>query len=173
METTLETLLAKAFGRAQASEANLAIHRAREAEGAQVRSFEAVIARDAPVAAVHEYRKALRRGRALVQLSRPLLGEEIYREIVKELRVAFLGTSPMRDATVLLETLNRLEDQKRTRSARRALRRTRRSPAGSRSSSCRPWSTTWSRWASVHPGTRGSSCRSSWAQTSTSCEPGR
>jgi CHAD domain-containing protein len=82
-----------------------------------------------PVAAVHEFRKALRRGRALVRLSRPLLGDKTYREIVQDLREAFLGTSPLRDATVLLGTLSRLGHQRCTRSARSALRRLLRSEA--------------------------------------------
>jgi len=74
-----------------------------------------------PVRAVHEYRKALRRARAVVRLSRPLMGEGGYRSLVHDLRVALRGTSPLRDAAVLLQTLALLPDEDKTRPARKAL----------------------------------------------------
>lgn len=75
-----------------------------------------------PVEAVHEYRKALRRARAVIRLARPLLGPGCFRALVDELRTALRGTSPLRDATVLLQTLDALPDEAATRRARRALR---------------------------------------------------
>ena len=79
-------------------------------------------ARRDPVRAVHEYRKALRRARAVLRLSRPLLGEGCFRELLHELRLALRGTSPLRDAAVMAQTLQGLPDLVRTRRARRAMR---------------------------------------------------
>jgi hypothetical protein len=49
MHAALEALLAKAFSRGPAREANQAIQRAREEMGGEVRSFEMVVADDLPV----------------------------------------------------------------------------------------------------------------------------
>jgi CHAD domain-containing protein len=78
---------------------------------------------DDPVRAVHEYRKALRRARAVVRLARPVLGDECYRALVHDLRMALRGTSPLRDAAVLLATLASLPDERASRPARTALAR--------------------------------------------------
>ncbi|MGC4113204.1 MAG: CHAD domain-containing protein [Myxococcales bacterium] len=80
-------------------------------------------AADDPVDAVHEYRKALRRARAVVRLARPVLGGESFRALVHDLRDALRGTSPLRDAAVLLKTLAGLPDDPASRPARHALAR--------------------------------------------------
>lgn len=61
-----------------------------------------------PVGAVHEYRKAVRRGRALLRLSRPILARSAYRGLNAELRKAVAASSPVRDVHVLQEALRRL-----------------------------------------------------------------
>jgi len=58
-----------------------------------------------PVAAVHEYRKSLRRARALIAVLSPSLGKKATRGFVRRLRAAFRPTSALRDADVLLATL--------------------------------------------------------------------
>jgi CHAD domain-containing protein len=80
-------------------------------------------AADDPDRAVHEVRKALRRALAVVRLARPALGEASYRALAADLRGALRGTSPLRDAAVLLPTLRSLPDEPRTRAARRTLKR--------------------------------------------------
>ena len=76
-----------------------------------------------PVYAVHEFRKALRRARAVVRLARPVLGDASYLELVHPLRDALRGTSPLRDAAVLLQTLDSLPERAALRPARKVLRR--------------------------------------------------
>jgi CHAD domain-containing protein len=68
-----------------------------------------------PVAAVHEYRKAIRRARAVVSLLRPALGRTAASGLRGELRRAFGETGPLRDADILLATLRSLpaEDSER------------------------------------------------------------
>ncbi len=61
-----------------------------------------------PVEAVHEYRKAVRRARALLRLSRPVLPYSGYRSLNAELRRAVAETSAVRDVHVLREALQRL-----------------------------------------------------------------
>ncbi|HTR03519.1 MAG TPA: CHAD domain-containing protein, partial [Thermoanaerobaculia bacterium] len=58
-----------------------------------------------PEEAVHEYRKSIRRARALVALLRPALGQRAAAGIGGELRRAFAETGALRDADVLLQTL--------------------------------------------------------------------
>jgi len=58
-----------------------------------------------PVAAVHEYRKSLRRARALIAVLSPSLGKKAARGFVRRLQAAFRTTSALRDADVLLATL--------------------------------------------------------------------
>jgi len=58
-----------------------------------------------PVAAVHEYRKSLRRARALVALLAPCLGKPAALGLRRRLQAAFRATNALRDADVLLETL--------------------------------------------------------------------
>jgi CHAD domain-containing protein len=59
-----------------------------------------------PEEAVHEYRKSVRRARAVVALLRPALGGGAARGMVAHLRTAFGETSALRDDHVLFATLN-------------------------------------------------------------------
>ena len=63
---------------------------------------------DDSVSAVHEYRKSLRRARAVVALLRPALGERAERGIRRKLRESFEVTGAFRDADVLQSTLSAL-----------------------------------------------------------------
>jgi len=56
--------------------------------------------------AVHDARKALKRSRAALRLSRHLLGTKLYRAENGALRDAGLGLSDLRDSQALLETLD-------------------------------------------------------------------
>ncbi len=58
--------------------------------------------------AIHDARKALKRGRAALRLSRQLLGRSRYRQANHSLRDAGRTLSDLRDAQVLLETLDGL-----------------------------------------------------------------
>jgi CHAD domain-containing protein len=58
-----------------------------------------------PVESVHEYRKSVRRVRAVVSLLRPALGKKTARGFSRELRRAFAETGALRDADVLLASL--------------------------------------------------------------------
>ncbi len=58
-----------------------------------------------PVRAVHEYRKALRRARAVVALLSPSLGRPAARGLTGHLKAAFRVTNAFRDADILLKTL--------------------------------------------------------------------
>jgi CHAD domain-containing protein len=62
-----------------------------------------------PVRAVHEYRKAIRRARALMCLLRGVLGVKAHEQIAKTLRDAHRAASDLRDRHVLVLTLDRLE----------------------------------------------------------------
>ena len=59
-----------------------------------------------PVAAVHEYRKSLRRARAIVALLSPTLGSKAAKAFSRRLQGAFRLTNPLRDADILLATLH-------------------------------------------------------------------
>lgn len=61
-----------------------------------------------PAKAVHEYRKSIRRARALVRLARPLMKDRRYRELDGALKQAVDATSFVRDAEVLRETVGEL-----------------------------------------------------------------
>lgn len=61
-----------------------------------------------PAKAIHEYRKSIRRARAVVRLLRPLLKTRRYEQLDGELRQAVLDTSFVRDAEVLGETIEAL-----------------------------------------------------------------
>ncbi len=54
---------------------------------------------------VHEYRKSIRRARAVVALLRPALGKRAASALGRELKRAFAETGAFRDADVLLATL--------------------------------------------------------------------
>jgi CHAD domain-containing protein len=60
---------------------------------------------DDPVAAVHEYRKSLRRARAVVSLLSPALGKPAAKGLTGHLQSAFRATNAFRDADILLQTL--------------------------------------------------------------------
>jgi CHAD domain-containing protein len=66
-------------------------------------------AADDPEEAVHEYRKSVRRARAVIALLRPALGRKAAGGISRELRRAFAETGTLRDADVLLGTLRRVD----------------------------------------------------------------
>ena len=61
-----------------------------------------------PEQAVHEYRKSVRRARAVVALLRPALGRSASGRMLEHLRNAFRETSELRDGDVLFGTLNGL-----------------------------------------------------------------
>jgi CHAD domain-containing protein len=77
-------------------------------------------ARD-PIAAVHEYRKSLRRARAVVTLLRPCIGKPAAQGVVRHLQDAFRATSALRDADVLPATLSSLPPVPEDEPARRAI----------------------------------------------------
>lgn len=58
--------------------------------------------------AVHEYRKSVRRARALLRAVRPSLDKQTWRELDTILRDQVRRTSALRDADVLSDTLNKL-----------------------------------------------------------------
>ncbi|HEY3446991.1 MAG TPA: CHAD domain-containing protein [Myxococcales bacterium] len=78
-----------------------AIGRARE----MARTSEAE-----PIESVHEYRKALHRVRAVVRLVQPLVGKRCTRRCLRELHDALAGTAGFRDDDVLLQTLEKLQE---------------------------------------------------------------
>jgi CHAD domain-containing protein len=61
--------------------------------------------------AVHEARKAFKRVRALLRLARDQLGDEVYRRENAVYRDAGRGLSGIRDAAVLVETLDDLQER--------------------------------------------------------------
>jgi len=64
-----------------------------------------------PVEAVHEFRKAIRRARAVIDLLRPALGKPAATGLQRRLRGAFRQTGSLRDASVLLSALRGLPEQ--------------------------------------------------------------
>lgn len=62
-----------------------------------------------PEESVHEYRKSIRRARAVVALLRPALGKKAAGSFTRELRRAFAETGALRDADVLLASLKLVE----------------------------------------------------------------
>ena len=58
-----------------------------------------------PEEALHDFRKSVRRARALVSLLRPALGRIAASGITGELRAAFQATGALRDADILIATL--------------------------------------------------------------------
>jgi CHAD domain-containing protein len=75
---------------------------------AMARSTVRRVASD-PEAAVHDYRKSIRRARAIIALLRPALGRRAAAGIAAELRRAFGDTSALRDGHVLAATLETVE----------------------------------------------------------------
>jgi CHAD domain-containing protein len=74
-----------------------------------------------PVEAVHEYRKSIRRARALVDLLRPALGKTGADGLVLRLKEAFAKTGSLRDSAILLAALDFLGDPDSTTEALRHL----------------------------------------------------
>lgn len=70
-----------------------------------------------PVHAVHEYRKSIRRARAVLKLLRGELGQD-YKELNGQLRDLVQRTSQLRDLDVLAKTLEGLEAPKKPKQAR-------------------------------------------------------
>src|SRR5262249_32142985 len=64
-----------------------------------------------PEEAVHEYRKSVRRARAVIALLRPALGRRAAAGISRELRRAFAQTGTLRDSDVLLGTLRGVDGE--------------------------------------------------------------
>ncbi len=58
-----------------------------------------------PVEAVHEFRKSIRRARAIVELLRPALGKRAADGLILALKKAFAETGSLRDADILLAAL--------------------------------------------------------------------
>ncbi len=71
--------------------------------------------------AVHEYRKAVRRARALLVMCRPLLSDDAYHELAVALRAAHRLHSRLRDVDALLPVVRRLEVPKRMAGAKVAV----------------------------------------------------
>ncbi len=61
-----------------------------------------------PIESVHDFRKSVRRARAVVSLLRPSLGKTAAAGIAGELRRAFGPTGGLRDAHILIDTLRDL-----------------------------------------------------------------
>jgi CHAD domain-containing protein len=74
-----------------------------------------------PVHAVHEYRKAVRRARAVVRLARPIVPRRAFSALNQELRQAVAASSATRDAHVLEAALEHLPGRS-SDPARRAAR---------------------------------------------------
>jgi CHAD domain-containing protein len=74
-----------------------------------------------PVAAVHEYRKSLRRARSIVSLLSPALGNKPAKGFSRRLQGAFRLTNPLRDADILLATLRRVPEVPEDDLARHAI----------------------------------------------------
>ncbi len=71
--------------------------------------------------AIHEYRKAVRRARALLVMCQPLLSDDAYDELAAELRAAHRLHSRLRDMDALLPVVRRLEVPKRFSGAKTAV----------------------------------------------------
>lgn len=70
-----------------------------------------------PARSVHDFRKAIRRARAVVALLRPSLGRPAAEGILAELRRAFGETGARRDADILLATLGSVASEDPARAA--------------------------------------------------------
>lgn len=74
-----------------------------------------------PSLSVHEYRKTIRRLRAMVRLLRGIIDRDALRSIDTGLRSAVLPTSGLRDARILLATLERVPPIEGTKKLRKEL----------------------------------------------------
>ena len=75
-----------------------------------------------PALSVHEFRKTIRRSRALIRLLRGVIDPDAVRSIDTGLQSAVLPTSGLRDARILLATLDRVPPIKGSKKLRRELR---------------------------------------------------
>lgn len=82
------------------------------------------------VRAVHDYRRAIRRARSLVRLARPLVSSGAFRALDDDLRAALGVTSSLRDASVLLGTLESFEEEDGLEQSKAALGAVLRAQAG-------------------------------------------
>ncbi|HKN40971.1 MAG TPA: CHAD domain-containing protein [Acidimicrobiia bacterium] len=83
----------------------------RKATEKQLRKIVAALTGQAgldPDEAAHDARKRAKKLRALLRLVRPELGDDVYRRENRALRDAARRLSPVRDAWVLVETLDGL-----------------------------------------------------------------
>jgi CHAD domain-containing protein len=78
-------------------------------------------AEEDPVAAVHEYRKSIRRARAVVSLLRPSVGKSAADGLARHLKDAFQGTGAVRDADILLTSLRAIPAEPEDDLARHAI----------------------------------------------------
>jgi CHAD domain-containing protein len=81
----------------------------------------AAAALDHPIEAVHEYRKSIRRARALVELLRPSFGKAAADGLILRLKEAFAKTGSLRDSDILISALNFLGDPDSTTDALRLM----------------------------------------------------
>jgi CHAD domain-containing protein len=70
-----------------------------------------------PVESVHDFRKSVRRARAVVSLLRSSLGKTAAAGVTGELRRAFAPTGELRDTHILLETLRKVSSDDPARDA--------------------------------------------------------
>lgn len=91
-------------------------------EGIAYAEHQVAIAPEQPERSVHEYRKSVRRLRAIVKLLREVLGPKAYRSLNTGLQSAVQPTSGLRDARVLLATLRTIPKSEGTKELRKALK---------------------------------------------------
>lgn len=95
--------------------------RATLAEGLTYSNWLVDRAPEHPALSVHEYRKTVRRMRAIVRLFRHLIGPAAYRSLDTGLRSAVTPTSGLRDARILLGALELAGGEKGSAGIREAL----------------------------------------------------
>jgi len=74
----------------------------------------AAAAPEHPIEAVHEYRKSIRRARALVELLRPAFGKTAADGLILRLKEAFAKTGDLRDSDILVSALDLMGDSDST-----------------------------------------------------------
>ena len=107
-------------GRRRISRRRLKAPRGVPLREAMLKAFRAIIATARgtvrhvalePEEALHDFRKSVRRARALVSLLRPALGRTAAAGISGELRGAFQATGALRDADILIATLRSIASE--------------------------------------------------------------
>jgi CHAD domain-containing protein len=108
---------------------------------ALLRAFGAIVSRargtvrhvaSEPEEALHDFRKSVRRARALVSLLQPALGRTAAHGLAGELRAAFQTTGTLRDADILIATLSTVDSDAAARPAFERVLRQEESRDGSR-----------------------------------------